>query len=461
MARGGVRLALATALWLSVAGSAAAQTISGTLTGSPRESWHTAVAVEAISVDNGTIAAVVRPSGAHWSMSLGPGHYLVGGLESDSKTGTAVLADQQLVQVPGASPAATIAVAKVIGMGDIPIDAAPGSGVTDGGNASTSITVGMLPQCDTQGDTVVDRTKVGQDAIQQEKQLSDQGKTPFPIAYNPIAPTISLEGKIRLSNETAIADLKLVDPGTGEVTKHVVIRGDAADFNSDLSSFLNFVGRSVAKLDCSKRKPKPKATGPLRFSIEYAGSYIDEAADQGNFHVFDLNMKWDEVLSGTVTRGARVKAKPMKLTLSGTATTQNNVNGSSDTATCFLRPGSIPTRAGGYIDITAGSPPAGGSLVKGFRTFKAWASIPLTQANGQIGYAPGSSSLCARGDLRPLDAQSTSLPPQWDQVALAEVKGKWRTPLTRTRKASFTLTSGFTDTVQVSATITVITSGTP
>ena len=146
----------------------------------------------------------------------------------------------------------------------------------------------MLPQCDAQGDKVVDRTKVGQDAIQQEKQLSDQGKTPFPIAYNPINPTISVEGKIRLSNETAIADLKLVDPGTGKVTKHVVIRGDAADFNSDLSSFLNFVGKSVAKFDCSKPKPKPepKANGPLRFSIEYAGSYIDEAADPGNFHVF-------------------------------------------------------------------------------------------------------------------------------------------------------------------------------
>ena len=65
---------------------------------------------------------------------------------------------------------------------------------------------------------------------------------------------------------------------------------------------------------------------------------------------------------------------------------------------------------------------------------------PLTVPNGEVGYSSG-PLLCQRDDLRPfLAVAASALPPsQWDNVALAEVKGKWRKSIAKAEEASFVL----------------------
>src|SRR5215831_20240596 len=102
-------------------------------------------------------------------------------------------------------------------------------------------------------------------------------------------------------------------------------------------------------------------------------------------------MSWDEVLTGTISRSGTISAKPMKLTLSGNVTNDNNTQGNPTHDVCTLTPGSVPVLRGGFINLQR----------KGSGGFQAWASIPQTLGNGVIGYAPGSSQLCMRGDLSP------------------------------------------------------------
>ncbi len=204
----------------------------------------------------------------------------------------------------------------------------------------------------------------------------------------------------------------------------------------------------------------------LSFTITYGGTYSDHAADTGNVHVDDLQMSWHEVLNGTIGKDGRVVASPVQLTLNGTVTVENNVEGQPpNTATCSLVAGRTPIEPGGFINITPGAAPTNGSLLSGFRTFKAWASIPLTVPNGEAAYATGASGLCQRGDLRPYLAATAyeSLPPSWNAAALAETSGTWGKQLRLTRNASFSMTSPdrkTQDTVKVQATMTVSTNGT-
>jgi hypothetical protein len=298
----------------------------------------------------------------------------------------------------------------------------------------------------------VDRTQEAQDAINREQSMSDQGRTPFKLQLQPLQPTVTVSGKVTLSNDSATVDVRIADARTGRLIKHVVVRGDSTDFNQDLGSFLTFAGRGIGALACQKPKAKPKPKpkpkgGRPTFTVEYSGVYDDDASDSGNVHVNDVHMTWDEVLSGSVSRSGTISAKPMKLTLSGDVTIDNNTQGFPSHDVCSLTPGSIPVLRGGFINLQR----------KGSGGFEAWAGIPQTLGNGVIGYAPGSPAMCMRGDLAPF----SGLPPDsWNAVSLATVDGRWRTPITKAEKTSFTLSGGYVETVTVNATLRVVTSGT-
>jgi hypothetical protein len=219
------------------------------------------------------------------------------------------------------------------------------------------------------------------------------------------------------------------------------------------------ISAAIAAVPGAASAKKPKRSG-ARYTIEYSGTYADHAADNNAAHIDDINMKWDEILRATVSRTGKVSAKPMVLTLSGTATTQNNVQGTLNTYTCELRPGSVPVRRGGFINLV---PTGSGSSLAQFGRFHAWASIPLTVPNGEVGYSSG-PPLCQRDDLRPFLAVTASalLPSQWDKVALAEVRGKWRKTIAKAEKASFVLDAPdgtAQDDVNVAAELKVSTSG--
>jgi hypothetical protein len=456
------RLALiGAALWLAVTGSAGAKTLSGDIPAAPAKSWSTALTVEALSLHNGTVQGAVRPGGSHWSMTVPAGDYLVAALLSDSRAGSASLVDEHLAAATSLFPprAASAAGGTVVGIGDIPIVPAAGAPLAPGGDASGGLSVGLLPACEKKNAKLVDRTQRVQDAQSREQSLSDQGLTPIKFTLQPLQPTVSVTGSVRLSNETAVADMKIIDARSGRLIKHVVVRGDASDFDSDLDGFLTFVGKGVGAIACEppkkkpKPKPKPKSGTGLAFRIEYSGHYTDNAADSGNVHVNDVNMNWDEVLEGKVSRGGAVSAKPMKLTLSGTVTVQNNIEGAASSGQCSLTPGSTPVGRGGFINLI---PRGRGSLLRQYSSFQAWASIPLTRTNGVIGYAPGSSSLCTRDDLRPF----SGVPPDsFNAVSLALVNGRWRTPINKAENDSFTIPGGWNETVSVSARLRVTTSG--
>ena len=455
---------IVTALWLVFAGVAQAKTLSGDIPGAPAKAWSTALTVEAISAHDGTVRGGTRPSGSHWSMTVPAGNYLVAALLSDSHAGTAALVDEHLASAASLFPprASSAAGGTVVGLGDVPIVPAAGAPLAPGGTATGGLVVGMLPVCDAKKAKLVDRTQQVQDAQAKEQQLSDEGLTPFKFAPQSLQPTISVGGKITLSNETAIADLKIVDSSTGKLIKHVVVRGDANDFKGDLDGFLTFVGKGVGGIACQppKKKPKPKPKGStIRYTIEYSGNYSDHAADAGDVHVDDLNLNWDEVLTATVSRTGAVRSKPMRLSLNGSVTVQNNTEGGSSSGQCILRPGSVPVVRGGYINLNP-TAISTSSALRRYRTFEAWASIPETVSNGVVGDAPGSNSLCAgRTDLRPFGPALP--PPSWDAVSLADVKGRWGVAINKPETASFTTTlGGSTDTVSVAARLRVTTSGT-
>lgn len=207
------------------------------------------------------------------------------------------------------------------------------------------------------------------------------------------------------------------------------------------------------------------SSAALTFSITYGGTYSDHAADAGNVHVDDLQMSWHEVLNGSIGKDGRAVASSVQLTVNGTSKVENNVNGQPpNNGTCEIISGRAPIEAGGFIDITPGSPPTNGSLASGFRTFKAWASIPLSVPNGEAAYATGASGLCQRADLRPYLAATAyaALPPSWAAAALAETTGTWGKTVRLVRDASFAITSpdGKThDEVTVKGTMIVTTAG--
>ncbi len=152
----------------------------------------------------------------------------------------------------------------------------------------------------------------------------------------------------------------------------------------------------------------------------------------------------------------------MRLTLSGTALVENNPPGGSSQFQCTLGPGRIPVKPGGFIDLVPTARPGPSSTLTEFETLKAWASIPLSAASGIVGYKSGPPA-CQSTDLSPFLSRSAGapLPNAWNNVALAQVNGRWRTPISKSEGADFTLTGdqGARDVVSVRARLRVDTSG--
>lgn len=195
----------------------------------------------------------------------------------------------------------------------------------------------------------------------------------------------------------------------------------------------------------------------LTYSVEYSGTYTDRAADSGGYHVWDTTLSWDEVLRASVSASGKVSAQPVKLTLSGTRTTENNLStGATPPITCDLVPGA-PIAAGGFINIVPRARPKPNSPLASYDRFEAFANMPLG-LSGEVAYGPGSSPSCMSPvDLAPMLASvGASLPATWAVVASSQAMGTPDSPIRKNLSTgSFDLTvGGETETVLASAVLT-------
>jgi hypothetical protein len=351
----------------------------------------------------------------------------------------------------------------------MPLEVTPDTGLLAGGHANSQIDRGAFEACRRRGGKVVAGSKSALDGIATEQRLSDEGRTPYKIEVSPIKPDFVIGGKVSLNGTGAVvADVTIRD-GTGGIVKHITARDDVRTFD-DLDGFLVRIGDQIAGLDCGpKAKPKPKPGGrSLGYRIEYSGTYTDDFQDNpapgelGPAHLQHVDITWDEVLSEHISSTGHVSSTPMGLTVSGTTRVENNPPGGSSQFQCILGPGRTPVAPGGFIDLVPTAHPGPSSTLTEFEMFKAWASIPLSAANGIVGYKSGPPA-CQSSDLSPFLSRNAGapLPGAWDNVALAQVAGTWRTPISRAERANFTLTAdqGSRDVVSVRARLRVDTSG--
>jgi len=248
--------------------------ISGRLSGVPKSRRRVVVTVEAVSLQNGSIAAVAAPAGSGYSLNVPAGPYLVAVDVVDlphTRNATAfkaVLASGRTKSVDltvhaatafarrhGDSEAHAAATGPVIGIPDIPITAPEGRLP---GGADAGIITGMLPICAAHGGKIVDQTKQITDAIKTEQQLSDDGRLEFKFQYSPLTPDLVISGEITVGpNGGPRADLTVTDASTGEVVNHYVIGGDPDDWNN-LGSFEHHLGEGLGNnLTGSTPSPRP------------------------------------------------------------------------------------------------------------------------------------------------------------------------------------------------------------
>ena len=300
-------------------GSSGSSSLVGRLIGVPAASRTVLVSVDAVSLRDAAVDAVAVPVRGRYSMSVPRGPYLVIVRVSDLRTGRTIIRTSRPIlakasrstvnlNVRAARASVRARAAKaggpVVGIGEIPITSNvpglynPGASVEDG------IIQGLLPSCQDDGGKLVDVSKEVRDALKTEQKLSDEGRTAFKFQLNPLAPALEIQGGVNVdaTNGTAIADIKVVDPKTGNVVDHIVVRGDPGLIDGevgnigDVGPFLRQLGKGIGSRVCKpkprrkptpkpkpKRRPKPscRGTAPQELCFTFDGS--GSAQDSGGY----------------------------------------------------------------------------------------------------------------------------------------------------------------------------------
>ncbi|MFN8638215.1 MAG: hypothetical protein U0360_01880 [Dehalococcoidia bacterium] len=141
----------------------------------------------------------------------------------------------------------------VVGMGSIGLSGPSGYGL--GSDASGALVTGMLDECRKRGKKMVDLSDEVREALSREQQLSDQGRLSSPIHVTPTSSDVNIEGNVTVAEDgTPLVDLTLRDARTGEVLRHIVLRGDPGDAD-DIGRFLRRLGPGLASQTCETPPP--------------------------------------------------------------------------------------------------------------------------------------------------------------------------------------------------------------
>lgn len=301
----------------SARGRSTAVRLSGRIVGLPPASASVSVALSAVSLTDGSIAAVTTPAHGRYAFTVSPGGYLLvlnvldlrkgkRGSMKVSKllhvTGGPVTANLSLVAKRTRSkrkPAkragrasslarATDAGGGAIGLGAIPVSAPAGSGI--GNQAQGGLANGLLPKCEARKRKLLDKSRTTLEAIRNEQKLSDEGHTDYRTHYSPLAPELTIEGTMKVGADgKAVLDVTVRNVASGQIVDHVVT---ARDPGEDLDEFLRRVGAGVGERECEPEQqpapppspPAPQATtvpvdqpplalGPAPGHVRWAGSY--------------------------------------------------------------------------------------------------------------------------------------------------------------------------------------------
>jgi hypothetical protein len=206
-------------------------------------------------------------------------------------------------------------------------------------------------------------------AIEKEKQLSDQGRLATKFNYNPSTAGFAISGSGTVdANGNAIIDLTLSDLSTGKTLDHVKGRGDG----DDIDTLIRHIAGGFAKRDCHKGKrprpqrPKPKrhkhkahhptAAGPV--TATYEGHYTDTFVSGDKQLTTVTDLQFNEEVRVELKNG-HVSSTTRTLTANGTIvhTAPPFAGGSSHcdlkasgptTLNLSIEPS--PSRAGGPVD---------------------------------------------------------------------------------------------------------------
>lgn len=286
--------------------------LSGRLSGLPVGSHKLLEDMEAISLRDASIAAVAVPVRGRYSMRVPRGPYLVvarvenlpgargvtqigsyGVRRRGGKTVNFPIRTAKDARSPGVTDQAHFgdaraqisSAAPVVGIGQIAMSSPAQYGI--GNNASGGLSNGLVPACNADGVKVTDVSKQVTEAQQREQQLSDQGRTELHLHLNPLSPTVVVQGDVTVGQDgTPTADLKLVDPTTGQTIDHILVRGDPGEAG-DISPFLRLVGEGVGQRACKKEPPPPTPEPTAPVSTPTPAQPVPTPIDDANTYTAD------------------------------------------------------------------------------------------------------------------------------------------------------------------------------
>jgi hypothetical protein len=252
-------------------GASARPLLAGRLSGFPKPSSQVLEYVQAISLDNGTVAAVAVPRGGRYSMSVRRGPYMLVVRVLDLRGGRTIAKSSHAVLIGSSSRtvnfvasaagarvrarAAASSAGMTVGIGRIPISIDV-PGYNPGGSVEGGMIGGLLQGCQADGGKLVDVTKAVKDDLRTEQKLSDEGRTAVKFQLNPLTPALVIEGKVKVdANGKPVADINVVDPKTGKVIDHIVVGGDPGEI-AEMSPFLSQIGKGIGARACKKKAPK-------------------------------------------------------------------------------------------------------------------------------------------------------------------------------------------------------------
>jgi hypothetical protein len=281
--------------------------------------------IEAVSLIDASIADSVASTADRFELQVPPGPYLLvvrtagAGAEGDQLTvsGTIDVGDADFtliaplaiafrwMPVPGQPSAATSGT--VIGVVPIPMTGPPGLGL--GPNAAGPLTTGLVDPCREKGGKVVDLDPEVLDAIAREQQLSDSGQLANPLNVQPIPATLVVQGSVTVgAGGIPSVDLSVTDASTGELVRHVMLRGEPSD-GEDIGPFLRAIGKGLAEDLCPEEPtPTPQSTAtvgateaPGGLTITYSGTFTmtNQAVPQRTPPSYTYRVDWTYTWSGT------------------------------------------------------------------------------------------------------------------------------------------------------------------
>ena len=266
----------------------AAVLLTGHVGGPAGASKSTSLSVEAISMNDGSVAATSTPKRGRYALLVPRGAYLlvlsVVDLRS-SRRGSQTISSPVRATAPGAHRDIKLARGTrsgtgALAVGAIPIEVAPGGRLpsSSSSEAQGAIIDGLLPGCRASSRKVLDRASATLRAIEGQQQRSDEGRAPIRTHFRAPAAELALEGRIEIQpGGTRAANLTVRNLVTAAVVDHIVAAGTE---HEDIGRFLHRAGAAIGARDCARTSvpssgpSSPATVGSLAPGhVRWEGSY--------------------------------------------------------------------------------------------------------------------------------------------------------------------------------------------